>query len=100
MTKLEPDKTSCAAGQVRPPDPELTDLVSAMIGRRVRDLRIEVHRGGLVIRGRATCFYFKQLAMHAVMAVSDLPVSANEIVVTQDKSVPDTGARRPWDQRR
>jgi hypothetical protein len=84
MTGHESERIYCAAGQVRPPGFELTDLVSAMIGRRIRDLRIEVHRGGLVIRGRATSFHVKQLALHTVMTVSDLPVSANEIVVTKD----------------
>jgi hypothetical protein len=36
--------------------------------RRVRDLRIEMRPGRLVLRGSANSYYVKQLAQHAVMA--------------------------------
>jgi CheY-like chemotaxis protein len=82
MTGHEPHEARSAAGDDRQPRPELADLVRAMLGRRVRDLRVEVHGGGLVLRGRASSYHAKQLAQHAAMAVTDLPLSANEIVVT------------------
>jgi CheY-like chemotaxis protein len=82
MTGREPDRARNAAGSHLDPRSPLTDLVSAMLGRRVRDLRVEVREGGLVLRGRANSYHTKQLAQHAAMAVTDLPLAANEIEVT------------------
>jgi hypothetical protein len=36
---------------------------------------------GLVLRGRVHTYYTKQLAQHAVMEVSSLPILANEMEV-------------------
>jgi hypothetical protein len=82
MTSHEPHKPRCATGDDSEPRSELADLVDAMLGRRVRDLRIEVRDGGLVLHGRANSYHAKQLAQRAVMTVMDLPLLANEIVVT------------------
>jgi hypothetical protein len=41
---------------------------------------VVVHEG-LVLRGRAQTFYTKQLAQHAVMRATALPILANEIEV-------------------
>ncbi len=51
-----------------------------LIGR-VRDMEVLVHEGGLVLRGCAHTYHAKQLAQHAVMEVSKLPILANEIEV-------------------
>jgi len=59
----------------------LDALLSAVLGRRVRGLKVEVRDGGLVLRGRADSFHVKQLAQHAAMAVTELPLGANEIEV-------------------
>jgi CheY-like chemotaxis protein len=53
----------------------------AILGHRVRGLRVEVHAGRLVLRGRTTSFHVKQLAQHAAMALTELPLEANEIEV-------------------
>lgn len=47
----------------------------------VRDLRLVIRDGGLVLEGRAACYHAKQLAQHAAMTVSGLPLRANRIEV-------------------
>lgn len=47
----------------------------------VRNLRVEVGRGGIVLEGRCDTFYCKQLAQHAAMNLSGNPLS-NEIKVS------------------
>jgi hypothetical protein len=37
---------------------------------------------GFVLQGRAPTYYAKQLAQHAVMEASDVPIKANEIEVS------------------
>lgn len=54
------------------------DVLRDMLGWRVRDLRVEVCEGG---RGRTDSYHAKQLAQHAAMAVTDLPLVANRIEV-------------------
>jgi CheY-like chemotaxis protein len=44
-------------------------------------LKIEVRGGGLILRGRANSYHAKQLAQHALMSVTELPLIANEIEV-------------------
>jgi hypothetical protein len=51
---------------------------------RVRDLRIELRGGGLILRGRACSYYAKQLAQQAVLEAGVLPLLANEIEVTRN----------------
>ena len=64
--------------------PALDDLearLRAALSGRVDDLHLEVRGKGLVLSGRAHSFYAKQLAQHAVMDATDLPLVANTIVV-------------------
>lgn len=64
--------------------PDLTRLeadVQVMLRGRVRDFSISFDGAGLVIRGEADYFYDKQVALHLVKKESDLPISANLIVV-------------------
>jgi hypothetical protein len=62
---------------------ELEGLVQRhLLGRiSVRALRVLVKDGGLVLQGRASTYYAKQLAQHAAAAVSGLPVRSNDIEV-------------------
>lgn len=61
------------------------DRLAAVTGRKLRGrlsgLRIELQGGGVVLRGTASSFYAKQLALHAVMTGTRLPVVRNEIRV-------------------
>ena len=82
MTRSAPDEACNAAGDDSEPRSETADLVYAMLGRRVQDLRVEFDGHGLVLRGRAESYHAKQLAQHVVMAAVGLPLSANEIVVS------------------
>jgi hypothetical protein len=59
----------------------LATRTGAMLRGRVTGLRIEVRGGGVVLRGTASSFYAKQLAQHAVMSGTDLPIVRNEIEV-------------------
>ena len=62
-------------------DEHLEALINRRLGNRVRDLRVVKREGGLVLSGRASTYHAKQLAQHAAMEVSDLPILANEIEV-------------------
>jgi hypothetical protein len=53
------------------------------LGQRVRALRVVLHQGAVVLRGRASSYYDKQLAQHVVMEEIKLRVLANEIEVTR-----------------
>ena len=60
---------------------EIETHVQSVLGGRVRDFCLLVREGGLVLHGYARAYYAKQLAQHAVMEATDLPILANEIVV-------------------
>ena len=47
----------------------------------VHQFHLDLQEGGLVLRGHAMTYYAKQLAQHAVMAATSLPIQANEIEV-------------------
>ncbi len=55
--------------------------VQARLMGRVRDLRLSWRGDGLVLRGRAPTYYAKQLAQHAVLEATALPIVANVIEV-------------------
>jgi hypothetical protein len=55
--------------------------ILSRLGGRVRDLEVLFQEQGLVLRGHAGTYYAKQLAQHAAMEVTGLPVLANEIEV-------------------
>ena len=64
---------------------EIAQLEAHVRGRlngRVRDLRLKVRDQGLVLRGQTRTYHAKQLAQHAVLEASGLPIVANEIQVT------------------
>lgn len=63
------------------PHEELETLLHRRLGNRIRDLRILVAPGGLVLQGRTSTYHAKQLAQHAAMDLADLPILANNIEV-------------------
>jgi hypothetical protein len=48
---------------------------------RISELSMVAGEHGLVLRGRAVNYYAKQLAQHAAMVLTGLPIRANEIEV-------------------
>ena len=60
---------------------QLEALVQQRLHGRVHDLRLSVQDDGLILQGRTSTYYAKQLAQHAAMEVSGLPILANEIEV-------------------
>jgi len=48
---------------------------------RVRGLRVTTGEHGLVLWGRTSTYYAKQLAQSAVMEVTAMPIAANQIEV-------------------
>jgi hypothetical protein len=69
-----------------PPAPEEIDRIVARVQHqlsgRLRELRLDVSDAGLVLRGRSPTYHAKQLAQHAVMGATDLPILRNEIEVS------------------
>jgi hypothetical protein len=70
---LHPDERAAVA--------RLASEAGERLRGRLSGLRLELHGGGVVIRGTARSFYAKQLALHAVMTGTHLPVVRNEIEV-------------------
>ncbi len=70
---------------VDPSNPEelgrLGELILQRLSGRVLELCLSWRGGGLILHGRATTYYAKQLAQHAVMAATTAPILANEIEV-------------------
>ena len=55
---------------------QLEAHVQCHLNGRVRDLRLVIRGHGLVLQGRARTYYAKQLAQHAVMDATRLPILA------------------------
>jgi hypothetical protein len=68
---------SPTAGQLR----ELETQIGIRLVGRIRNFRLSLRDGGMALEGRVQTYYAKQLAQHAVMESSDLPISVNEIEV-------------------
>ncbi len=60
---------------------QLENRVQARLSGRVRDFRLHLQNSGIVLRGIANTYHAKQLAQHAVMTETELPILANEIEV-------------------
>lgn len=73
------------ASLMLPPElPEMEQLethVQSRLSGRVQHFRLVVRGCGLVLRGHTRTYYAKQLAQHAVMEATTLPIVANEIDV-------------------
>jgi hypothetical protein len=59
----------------------LEAVLQTRLGGRVRDLRVTLKDEGVVLNGRATTYYAKQLAQHVVMETAGMTVLANDIEV-------------------
>jgi len=63
-------------------DPEYLELqIQRRLGSRVRDFRLVLRPGGIVLQGRASTYHAKQLAQHAAMELAGRPILGNEIEV-------------------
>lgn len=51
-------------------------------GRGVRDLSVEINPNGILLKGRCTTYYCKQLAQHAAMTVPGSDQVTNSIEVS------------------
>jgi hypothetical protein len=60
---------------------QLASQVVRRLGGRIRDLRIVLRANGLVLQGRSGTYHAKQLAQHAAMELTGLPVLVNDIEV-------------------
>jgi hypothetical protein len=60
----------------------IEEHVRCRLTGRVRELQLVVRDHGLVLRGHAHTYYAKQLAQHAVLDATNLPIQANEIEVS------------------
>jgi hypothetical protein len=71
--------------------PDVRCEVEAAIKRRcgwlIRDLRVDVRDQRVVLRGRASSYYAKQLAQHSATTVGSLAVLENRIVVGLEPEV-------------
>jgi hypothetical protein len=63
-------------------DERLEALTQVRLGNRVRNLRVLRGKDGLVLRGKTTTYYAKQLVQHAVMELDDCRILANDIEVS------------------
>jgi hypothetical protein len=62
-----------------------TELQARLQGRlrgQIREFQLVFVDRRLILRGRAHTYYAKQLAQHAVMEATELPILANEIEVS------------------
>jgi hypothetical protein len=59
----------------------LEGSVRRRLNGRVRDFRLLFQDNGLILQGHAFTYYAKQLAQHAIMKATRLPILANEIEV-------------------
>jgi hypothetical protein len=60
---------------------QLEHHLQSQLSGRVRHFRRAVHECGLILTGHARTYHAKQLAQHAVMQATTLPILANEIQV-------------------
>lgn len=59
----------------------LESLLHRQLGNRVRDFRVVILPKGIILQGRTSTYHAKQLAQHAVMDQTSLPIVANNIEV-------------------
>ena len=59
----------------------LEALMLGRLGGRVRELRVFVRDNGVILQGRTYTYHAKQLAQHAAMEISGLPILSNDIEV-------------------
>jgi hypothetical protein len=55
--------------------------IQGLLCGRVRNFRLMKEARGLILKGHAPTYHAKQLAQHAVMETTTVPILANEIEV-------------------
>lgn len=78
MMNLHQAPDSDAHESLRP----IEERVQRGMAGQVRDFRLVLRNGGLVLLGRARTYYAKQMATQSVMAATKMPICANEIEVS------------------
>jgi hypothetical protein len=73
----QPIESCKSAGDI---EAMIKSQIRCRLGQAVLHLRVDVGETHLILSGRATSYYAKQLAQHVAMNVSRLPL-ANEIEV-------------------
>ena len=59
----------------------LEELVQSRLNGRLRSFQLAIRDHGLVLRGRAATYHTKQLAQHAIMGATQVPILANNVEV-------------------
>ena len=59
----------------------VTQVVQRELAGRIRGFSLRIRNQGLILEGRARSYYAKQLAQHAVMKLTKLPIHRNNIEV-------------------
>ena len=84
MTTLEAGLDLRRLGVIKG-DAELAERIEGHIERRasgrIRDLHVVCSDGMIILMGRSRTYHAKQLAQHALMSETSLPIHANEIDV-------------------
>jgi osmotically-inducible protein OsmY len=75
MTQLLADRMACQ-------EERLEAQVLRRVGGRIRNLRVLVRHNGVVLQGRCATYHAKQIAQHAAMELTGLPILANDIEVS------------------
>ena len=75
----EPDQTATVTRETLA---RIEEHVRCRLAGLVRDFQLVFRDQGLVLRGHTHTYYAKQLAQHAVMEASSLPIRANEMEVS------------------
>jgi hypothetical protein len=60
----------------------IEEHVCCRLSGLLRDFQLVFRDHGLVLRGQVHTYYAKQLAQHAVMEASSIPIRANEMEVS------------------
>ena len=79
MNYLAPESTIDLTEMSEPT--QIEARIRSRLSGRIRGLQVLRENNGLILRGRTPTYYAKQLAQHALMAATDLPILANEIEV-------------------
>jgi hypothetical protein len=62
---------------------------------RVADLSLQVHDDGLILQGWCATYYAKQVAQHAAMTLTGMPILANRIEVFRQSEWEGVGSQSP-----
>jgi hypothetical protein len=67
---------------------QLEAIIQVRLNGRVRELLLVESSAGIVLQGRSTTFYAKQLAQHEFMKATARQLLANEILVLEQSISP------------